>query len=106
MKLPCLLAVVASRVVVAAVIVIVVVAVAVAVAAQGLDRTTGSEQQLDKLTCCLLHICLHSLFPPLRYTNVLSPLLSLNSASLCVSPPSSLSLPSISFSHSLPLSFQ
>lgn len=42
MKLPCLLAVVASRVVVAAVIVIVVVAVAVAVAAQGLDRTTAA----------------------------------------------------------------
>lgn len=86
MKLPCLLAVVASRVVVAAVIVIVVVAVAVAVAAQGLDRTTGNEQQLDKLTCCLLHICLHSLFPPTSLYQC-----TLSSASLCVSPPSSLS---------------
>lgn len=101
MKLPCLLAVVASRVVVAAVIVIVVVAVAVAVAAQGLDRTTGNEQQLDKLTCCLLHICLHSLFPPTSLYQC-----TLSSASLCVSPPSSLSLPSISFSHSPSLCFQ
>lgn len=59
----CLPAALAVRVLLAAVIVIVVVAVAVAVAAQGLDRTTGRQQQLDKLTCCLLHICLHSMFP-------------------------------------------